>query len=361
MKYLPSTFYLSGFTEKEFQLQLNKNSHRLANTVLYLCIFFLFSFTVTSLLSEGFIDNFVINTLRIIMILLSAIFIFLNNKNNTEKLHKHFFCYAVLFCFLISYLFWSFSLTYNELKEGGPMLVIAVITSIPMLHLGHKAVLWFIICINLIGIQIFTPISISWTLYFLFTMIIVMGNIQYQLDILLRTQYRAELMETEKANTDKLTGVYNRRSFETKCNDLMTHLKPLQFIALAMIDIDYFKKYNDSYGHLEGDRVLVKVAEILSDCGADIVVRFGGEEFILVKILDTDQLNWLHDLPNRFSNNAIPHQSSSFGRITVSTGIALANEYNKQNISIKSLLTSADEAMYKAKKTGRNKVVSQKI
>ncbi|TYK66550.1 GGDEF domain-containing protein [Colwellia echini] len=360
MKYFPSTFYLSRFAEKEFQIQLNKSSQRLANTVLYLCIFFLLSFTVLSLESENFTDNLLINSIRIVIILLSSIFIFLNKRNNTEKLHIHFFGYAILFCCTISYLFWSFSLTHNELKEGGPMLVVAVITSIPMLHLGHKSLLWLIICINLIGIHVFTPVSISWTLYFLFTMIIVMGYIQYQLDILLRTQYKAELIAAERANTDKLTGLYNRHSFETKCSNLIAQLHPSQYIALAMIDIDYFKKYNDNYGHLEGDRVLIKVAEILNSCEADIVIRFGGEEFILVKILQIDQLNWLHDLPKAFSNSTIPHQYSSFGRITVSTGIAIAKT-NEKIVTTKELLTSADEAMYQAKNTGRNRVVSQSV
>ena len=234
------------------------------------------------------------------------------------------------------------------------MLVAASIAAIPMLHLGHKLVLWFIIGIGLVAIQLFSVTSIIWTLYFYFSMVIVMGVIQYQLDILLRKQYKAELFETEKANIDQLTGMSNRHSFDRHCKALIKKLKPSQYLALAMIDVDFFKKYNDNYGHLEGDNVLVEVANRLKNCGADIAVRFGGEEFILVKTVEENELDWLSDLPERFANVSIPHEFSSFKRITVSTGIAF-DKFCEDRPSIKTLLANADTAMYQSKGAGRNK------
>lgn len=311
-------------------------------------------------MSEDFLENLVINALRVIMSILAISLIFHSKNKESRHLHKYFFGYAILFCFLFNYLFWSFSQTHNELKEGGPMLVVASFVAIPMLHLGHKLILWFFIGINLICIQLFTTVSILWTLYFFLAMIIVMGSIQYQLDILLRKQYRAEVIEAEKAKTDQLTGIYNRHSFDKKCNDLIAQLQPSQYIALAMIDIDYFKKYNDNYGHLEGDRALVKVAELLSDCSADIVVRFGGEEFILVKTLYKDELNWLNDLPKRFATSDFPHKYSPMKRITVSAGVAIA-KYSEQPIITKTLLTTADAVMYEAKNAGRDQVLITEI
>ncbi len=312
------------------------------------------------MLGENSTDNFAVNMTRILMAAISIVLILHSKINNYKNLHKRFFAYSILFCCLCNYLFWSYSQIHLRLSEGGPMLVAATLVAIPMLHLGYKLILWLIVGLGLISIQVFTSVSILWTLYFYFAMAIVMGSIQYQLDILLRTQYRGELIEAEKAKTDQLTGLYNRHSFDAQCKNLISQLQPSQHVALAMIDIDYFKKYNDNYGHLEGDRVLVKVAELLSDCGADVVVRFGGEEFILVKILHMNELNWLHDLPQRFAANAIPHKYSLFNRITVSAGIAVA-EYSEELVMTKALLTAADADMYKAKNAGRDKVLFTKI
>ena len=360
LQFLPSKFYFSSATESEFQYKLNKSTKQLGTVALYLATLFLLSLTILSWLTEESDKNHLVNFLRIVMILLSITLIFINKKEKAAHLHSRFFAYAILFCLLFSYLFWVYAQTHSELNEGGPMLVAASFVAIPMLHLGHKLILWFIIGISLIGIQVYGPISIMWTIYFYVTTVIVMGSIQYQLDILLRTQYRAELNESEKAKTDQLTGVFNRHSFETKCEALIEQLQPSQYIGLAMIDIDHFKKYNDNYGHLKGDRALVKVAQILKDFDADIVVRFGGEEFILVKKLETNELDWLNDLPQKFAINAIPHKYSSFQHITVSAGLAIA-EYNEKRVITKTLLTTADAVMYKAKNAGRNQILTQYI
>ncbi|MGB1261594.1 MAG: GGDEF domain-containing protein [Cognaticolwellia sp.] len=360
MQLLPSKQYFSSHKERDFQYQLNKNSQRLTIIALYMVTLFLLSLTAVSLVSEDIMENFMINSLRTIMALLAIVLIFVCKRQDFTHIHQHFFAYAILFCLLSGYLFWSFAQTHQELKEGGPMLVVASLVAIPMLHLGHKFILWSILGSSLIAIQVFTPVSIEWTLYFYLTMVIAMGSIQYQLDILLRQQYRAKLIEAEKAKTDQLTGIYNRHSFDKKCKNLIAQLQPSQYIALAMIDIDHFKKYNDNYGHLEGDSALINVAKLLSNCDADIVVRFGGEEFILVKTLQADQLNWLEDLPQRFATSAFPHQYSPFKHITVSAGLAIA-KYSDTPVTTKTLLTAADAAMYRVKNAGRNQIMRESI
>ena len=360
MQFLPSKFYFSDTKESDFQCQLNKSSMRLANAVLYLTTLFLLSFIFMSWFGDKESGNAIVNNLRIGMVFLSVFLIYINKRFNYKYLHSRYFGYGILFCLLFGYFFWSYVQAYNELNEGGPMLVAAAFVAIPMLHLGHKLVLWSIIGVSLILIQLLSSTSIVWTLYFYFSMVIVMGIIQYQLDILLRKQYKAELFETEKANIDPLTGMRNRHSFDRHCKALIKKLKPNQYLALAMIDVDYFKKYNDNYGHLEGDNVLVEVANRLKSCGADIVVRFGGEEFILVKTLEDNELYWLSDLPERFANTPIAHDFSSFERITVSTGVALGKFITKRP-SMNTLLATADAAMYKSKHAGRNKTTIEVI
>ncbi|WFO20388.1 GGDEF domain-containing protein [Pseudoalteromonas sp. H100] len=240
------------------------------------------------------------------------------------------------------------------------MLVVASFSAIPMLHLGHKLILWTITGLSLLSVHLFSSTPIIWSLYFYISIVIVMACIQYQLDILLRKQYEAELVETQKANIDQLTGLYNRHSFDSECKRLMNQIKPSHSLALAMVDIDDFKKYNDNYGHLDGDNILIDVASRLKKLQADIVVRFGGEEFILVKILDQNNLDWLDDLPNLFATNTISHEYSTFKRVTVSAGVVVA-DFSALCPDIKALLSVADKAMYKAKNTGKNKVIKDYI
>jgi diguanylate cyclase (GGDEF)-like protein len=360
LQLLPSQFYFSSATEHDFQYLLNKNTLHIANVTLYLVTVFLLSFIFISWFDDKKESTSTINILRIIMVGLSVYLIYINKKLKPEKLHTRYFLYGILFCLLFGYFFWTYVKTYYELHEGGPMLVAAAFVAIPMLHLGHKLVLWSIIAIGLLVIELYSSISIIWTLYFYFSMVIVMAIIQYQLDILLRKQYQAELLEAEKANIDQLTGMSNRHSFDKHCKTLIKKLKPSQYLALAMIDVDYFKKYNDNYGHLEGDNVLVEVANRLKDCGADITVRFGGEEFILVKTVDENQLHWLSDLTQRFANEPIAHAYSPFNYVTVSAGVAY-DKYCQHRPSIETLLATADTAMYKSKAAGRNRLTVKVI
>lgn len=360
MHFIPSSFYFSRSKEKEFQDNLNKNTVYFANLALYLAAFFLSLLTIMSWVSDEDTRFSMINILRMSMVFLSFVFIYTNNKLSPKNLHLRCFAYGVLFCFLFGYLFFSFVNTYGYLNEGGPMLAVASLSAIPMLHLAHKLVLWIIIGFSLLSIQFYSSTSISWSLFYYISMVFVMSCIQYHLDILLRRQYQAEVAETEKANIDQLTGLCNRHNFDSEFNNLFNKLTPSQSIAIAMIDIDNFKKYNDNYGHLDGDAVLVEVSKRLQQCDADIVVRFGGEEFILVKIIDNETSNWLEHLPEQFAINPIVHDYSSFKRITVSAGVAIAN-YSETPPEIKTLLGIADKAMYKAKVSGKNKVITEEL
>ena len=262
------------------------------------------------------------------------------------------------FCALNAALFWTYATAHGELKEGGPMLVVAMLVAIPMLHLGHKLILWGILGFGLFCIHWFSGISISWTIYFYIAMGAVMATIQYELDILLRTQFRAKLVEAEKAKTDQLTGLYNRHSFDLEFNQVLSTLPAGNSLAIAMIDIDYFKKYNDNYGHLEGDLALVQMATLLNQQEADIVVRFGGEEFILIKVFNASKNNWLSDLPEQCKALNLAHKYSPFGYLSVSAGVVLTDSSGTPPTS-KELLTLADALMYEAKTSGRNKVLCQ--
>lgn len=164
------------------------------------------------------------------------------------------------------------------------------------------------------------------------------------------------------SNTDGLTGVANRRLFELKlteqweiCN--VKH-KP---ISLLFIDIDYFKQYNDRFGHLEGDACLKKVARAIDHLITDpnqLVARYGGEEFVIV--LPNTNSNGAYDVAKQVQNEVeklrIQHSENSGEQyVTVSIGVATMNPTDANNKE--DLIQLADQAVYEAKSQGRNRII----
>ena len=157
---------------------------------------------------------------------------------------------------------------------------------------------------------------------------------------------------------DYLTKIQNRRALEEYLDinwDL--YKKNSMPISFAMIDIDYFKKYNDNYGHLEGDKALEDIAGcIKSSCRSlDFVARYGGEEFIII-MLNTDKEDAI-DILRRIKKNVyhlnLEHKYSDISdRITLSIGITTAYSGGDKNYN--EYIKKADDALYKAKQKGRN-------
>jgi diguanylate cyclase (GGDEF)-like protein len=157
---------------------------------------------------------------------------------------------------------------------------------------------------------------------------------------------------------DKLTGAYNRRYFEPLLqNSIDIALKTNQDLSVLMLDLDHFKKINDTYGHLFGDIVLAKITGIIRDClrKEDFIFRYGGEEFVVVLFnLDSAITKSVaerirltiesHEILNEKENIPV--------KVTISIGIA---DLRKRKIPALELVTSADKALYTAKET-RNAV-----
>ena len=159
---------------------------------------------------------------------------------------------------------------------------------------------------------------------------------------------------------DGLTGLANRRyfdrTFERAWRTGMREQKPL---SVVMLDVDFFKRYNDFYGHQQGDFCLQEIARALSFVSArpqDLVARYGGEEIVLL-FAQTDNLAARHlaeRIMNKVRSLQLPHETSDCAEVvTVSAGIATA--VPAPDISREQLLQSADEALYKAKHQGRNR------
>lgn len=163
------------------------------------------------------------------------------------------------------------------------------------------------------------------------------------------------------AMVDGLTGIANRRKFEASFNrNWLLCKRDQEPLSLFMIDVDYFKKFNDHYGHQDGDTCLRKIAQTLQATLTrpfDLAARFGGEEFVclLPKTEATGAMTVAKKVEQAIRALNIAHaQSDIASYVTVSIGIVTTTP--KQNSESQQLIATADQQLYNAKKSGRNQI-----
>jgi diguanylate cyclase (GGDEF)-like protein len=187
----------------------------------------------------------------------------------------------------------------------------------------------------------------------------------YFLEHSARTMFLINNLLNELAELDGLTGLSNRRTLNIHLDRIWRQaVRDKQAVAIAMIDIDHFKKYNDRYGHAQGDAALRAVADVIAHHARrplDITARYGGEEFAVV---------WFHpsalELPRMaevmtksVAALGMTHADSEFGKVTISVGVGLMTPAPGQSSA--ELLRAADAALYEAKNLGRNRVVVSEL
>lgn len=165
---------------------------------------------------------------------------------------------------------------------------------------------------------------------------------------------------------DQLTKIANRRAFEGHIeNQWLLMQRNRSPLAVVMCDVDYFKRYNDFFGHQKGDETLAQIAQALQNCmhrPDDLVARYGGEEFVIV-ISNTDIEGLRHNLEkivHCIRRLEIPHpDSKTEAFVTITVGASLYNDFEKIpiKVSYKDILFQADRALYAAKAAGRNRAV----
>lgn len=168
---------------------------------------------------------------------------------------------------------------------------------------------------------------------------------------------------TVEAQRDFLTGVYNRKTFETLIDEQMLIAKEYRSdLCLLMIDVDHFKLFNDRFGHLLGDEVLKIVARTLTDTlkGRDIVARFGGEEFV-VMLPETPLEGAMRVgemICRTIAGKELKRRDTGeiYGSITVSIGVA---SLRPDSDTLPTLVKRADDALYSSKHNGRNRVTKE--
>lgn len=162
------------------------------------------------------------------------------------------------------------------------------------------------------------------------------------------------------ATTDGLTGLYNRRAFQEHLEEtLLFSRRANETLSLLILDVDYFKAYNDTFGHVEGDTALKIVASILKENSRknDFVARFGGEEFTV--ILPNTNYNGA-TLCAEVLRNAIEKYPWLERQVTISVGVTTVEHKRDRDENVTEMytriLSEADQALYRSKSTGRNKV-----
>jgi|GEM_PF-1099642 len=194
------------------------------------------------------------------------------------------------------------------------------------------------------------------TLDFLLHLIISI-ILMYVISYFLIKNHKVESKLENLANLDPLTGLFNRRYFDRYIRSILEeHRLSERSLVLLALDVDHFKNLNDTFGHHFGDEVLKKLSLIIAECvrESDTVVRMGGEEFVI--ILPNIQVDEGYRIAERIRQTVerfpfVYERSPHY--ITVSIGLSL---YNSDIETSSSLYCKADEALYEAKLTGRNKV-----
>ena len=190
---------------------------------------------------------------------------------------------------------------------------------------------------------------------------IVKARIKTHIDLKLKTD-----MLEHASLTDFLTGLPNRRAFDKHLDREWQYFRRRRLpLSLIMIDVDYFKAYNDTYGHTRGDEALKQVAAALQSCinrAHDVVARYGGEEFIAVfPETDVHAAKYLASLFQQriHAANLVHSESLVSDRVTISCGVVEVHDRD-QYVNYHDLIKEADEALYEAKARGRNCIVSHR-
>jgi diguanylate cyclase (GGDEF)-like protein/PAS domain S-box-containing protein len=171
--------------------------------------------------------------------------------------------------------------------------------------------------------------------------------------------HQANVLLQEQAIRDPLTGLYNRRYLdETLPRELHRAVRHNQSLGIIMVDVDHFKRINDTYGHAAGDTLLQAVGAFLqhNTRSEDIVCRYGGEEFTLVLpgASHEDACHRAEELRAGIQSLVAAHQGQTLDTVTASLGIAL---FPVHGTTAAALVRTADQALYQAKHSGRNRVV----
>jgi diguanylate cyclase (GGDEF)-like protein len=177
---------------------------------------------------------------------------------------------------------------------------------------------------------------------------------------LLMHKERGDSEAYERASTDPLTSVYNRRTFEELADAQLSRARRVRTpVSLLMLDLDHFKRVNDTHGHVAGDHVLAGFAALVRTClrKEDLLGRYGGEEFVV--LLPGATAASAGALAERIRDTVETTPVKGLGQdISITVSVGCTTETGPSLPALQDMIARADEALYRAKHDGRNRVVS---
>jgi diguanylate cyclase (GGDEF)-like protein len=315
--------------------------------------------------------------LSLATLLLGLLFWFLLSRARKKKISS---CGAWFLVNAFLYLYCAIQLvfcTFNILSAGGVnsyIIAVLIISMVPVIK-----PLQSLICIGLSAFYICAAmyltrdISQTWNSIMLtdtWTNLIIITGLSACGSVFLYDMYVSNFMQsvrleksneelTVMANTDQMTGVANRRAFVRSFDDMWRRaVKEERRLAVAIADVDFFKSYNDAFGHLEGDKCLMRIADCLLKSfrrASDIVSRYGGEEFLVVFEAENEGDELLADRAREnLQAMEIPNARTDVSPyVSISIGVCLVRP--TADTPTHEVLRTADEALYESKRSGRNR------
>ncbi|SNY62479.1 GGDEF domain-containing protein [Enterobacter sp. CC120223-11] len=276
---------------------------------------------------------------------------------------------ALVFGILWAIIFFNMMIDFQQPTVTMVMLVILLLPATITFYISGLMLALFcipIIFATLYG-EVLTPTK--FTLAQLIGAFIILAVVLSARYVLLESYLRTQRSEYEKnvlikklvrlANYDTLTGLYNRHSLaEAFARNLRQIEQDKRSLYLIVMDIDFFKQYNDLYGHVEGDKCLIHVSRCIEQSlrkASDAAFRFGGEEFVVLALCDgmKNAVDIAKRIQHALAEARIAHKGSSVSpRVTLSLGIAQW----KAKMSLETLIELADKQLYQAKHEGRNRI-----
>ncbi|MBC7876577.1 MAG: diguanylate cyclase [Anaerolineales bacterium] len=214
-----------------------------------------------------------------------------------------------------------------------------------------------------IGISTSNNISVLFFILMVGALVVMAASLREryldQIDVQTSQLLQSEVRLRELSIRDPLTGLFNRRYLEEMLTVEMIRAARKQYpIGIIMVDIDHFKRFNDTHGHAAGDAILIEVGNFLRTHvrASDITCRYGGEEFIMALPEASQEITEMRarHMQEDVSQLLIQHDGQTLEAITLSLGVAIFPEHG---LSYDAILGAADTALYRAKSNGRDQVV----
>jgi len=357
--------FMSVYREEQiYGIVRRKNVASVFFMSLALFLFSLFSFVLRNIfVTEG---NKVSVSLMVITIVISFLFLLISTyvlrtkQKNTYKSTYSTFWIAFYILFITA----GFSAT-KPLEMLLIFAIMLILASLVPIFVKGEFVVFAVsnlsIATAITFLKELKPEIVSFVFVFVF-LCSLLSYIRYK-NFMLNTRYKTQLRGAIKmSETDKMTGLLNRRGLERCIESLWPHwIREKKSVAFLMIDIDFFKKYNDEFGHVMGDECIKKISQKIGNAvrrKTDFAARVGGEEFIicLSGIEGKDSILWAKRLKAEIEALEIRHASSSlYPCVTVSMGLVCEKPLSLSDFDL--MYDAADKSLYNAKEFGRACIV----